>query len=165
MSLPRVLSLSEEELVCAPLPGTEMLRVADEALDKAGQFSRKVSGAHMEIMVRVREHTEPWSGIHLITGKASVELIRIGYDCARHEVVVDCQKAGGLFSSLPLEKPLPGELRLHIFVDGSVLEVFVNDRQAISARFYIQEPQALSAQLQGEAQANLWIIREIRSFP
>jgi beta-fructofuranosidase len=156
MALPRVLELSGDgELVCRPLDTITSLRGKTETLKGEGQAGETVYRSRLEISVRFPDDPPEWSGILLEFGETADEAIRIGYESQAHEVVVDCRKTGGLISRVPL-KPGPDELWLRIFLDGSVLEVFVNDRIPISHRFYAQKPDQLRLRLQGGAQAQVW---------
>jgi beta-fructofuranosidase len=159
ISLPRVLTLDEAlGLVCTPLAGVATLRGKPEILEKAGQVSSHLFGARMEIMARIQPDTDQWSGVQLASSGVADESVLIGWDSLKSEVVVDCRKARSLLTCLPVEQAGTDEVRLHIFVDGSVLEVFVDDRQAVSARFYIHDPRALRVLLLGKAVAEIWPI-------
>ncbi len=157
MSLPRRLWLDKDgSLACIPLAETTRLRQAGQELTTPGQVSSGC-GAQQEILAHLPPGTAPWSGIYLEAG--SDERVRVGFDRQKRQVVVDCRQAGGLLSTLPLEKAVDA-LELHIFVDGSLLEVFVDERQAISARFYVQKPGAMRVQLAGEARASVWNVQK-----
>jgi len=151
MSLPRRLSLDKDGgLACAPLAETARLR-------REGRQPSSRLGAQLEILAQVQPGAAPWSGVYLEAGPG--EAVQIGFDRQQGVVVVDCRPAGGLLSTLPLEKDVE-QLDLHLFVDGSVLEVFVDDRQAISARFYVKQPQALRTQWVGDVRASVWNVQK-----
>jgi beta-fructofuranosidase len=117
MSLPRVLSLRPN--------GALGIQPAAEFAKLRGKASR--TGNSIEIIARL----DPVSGLE-------VSGVRILYDRASQELraaVADRSHAG----HLPLA---PGEpLDLHLFLDGSVLEIFANGRAALTARVYGVRPE------------------------
>jgi beta-fructofuranosidase len=162
MSLPRLLFLSKNgELCSTPMIETESLRDQHEMLLKPNQLSEVVRGASMEIAIRIPPDTEKWSGVHLALpdGQDEVEGILIGYDCINSAVVVDCRHAGGVISAMPIKISGFQDQLLHVFVDGSVIEVFVEDQLPISARFYVSKPQAMRVRLVGDASVELWKLK------
>jgi beta-fructofuranosidase len=62
------------------------------------------------------------------------------YDAVRKELVFDSSRSGSDGRKVVERAPFalkPGEpLKLRVFIDKSVVEVFANDRQAISRRVY-----------------------------
>ena len=115
----------------------------------------------MEIMVRIPPDNERWSGIHLALpgSQDEAEGVLIGYDCINSAVVVDCRHAGGLISAMPIKISGFQDQLLHIFVDGSIIEVYVEDQLPISARFYVSKPQGLRVRLVGDASVELWKLK------
>ncbi|PKN95813.1 MAG: hypothetical protein CVU43_23915, partial [Chloroflexi bacterium HGW-Chloroflexi-5] len=162
MSLPRLLFLSNNgELCSTPMIETQSLRDQHEMLSKPNQLSDVVRGASMEISIRIPPDTEKWSGVHLALsgGQDEAEGFLIGYDCINSAVVVDCRLAGGLISAMPIKISGFQDQLLHVFVDGSVIEVFVEDQLPISARFYVSKPQAMRVRLVGDASVELWKLK------
>ncbi len=157
MSLPRCLSLSKKgELCSTPIEAIQTLRSGHEILTKTYSLSDSVRGSNLEILIRIPPDAEKWSGVHLDCGTGTQSSVLIGVDCANSAVVVDCRHAGGLINLAPVELSGTDELTLHAFVDGSVIEVFVEDKLPLSARFYMEKPQNLRVRLVGEASADLW---------
>ncbi|MRS02234.1 glycoside hydrolase family 32 protein, partial [bacterium] len=159
MSLPRLLFLSKSgELCSTPMVETEALRDQHELLSKPNQLSEAVRGAAMELMIRIPPDTEKWSGVHVAMPGSPDEAdgVLIGYDCINGAVVVDCRHAGGLISAMPIKISGFQDQLLHVFIDGSVIEVYVEDQLPISARFYVSKPQALRVRLVGDASVELW---------
>jgi len=162
MSLPRLLFLSRNgELCSTPTIETQSLRDQHENLSRPNQLSDTVRGASIEIMIRIPPHTEKWSGVHLaLPGSPDeAEGVLIGYDCSNSAVVVDCRHAGGLISAMPIKISGFQDQLLHVFVDGSVIEVYVEDQLPISARFYVSKPQALRVRVVGDASVELWKLK------
>jgi len=92
-------------------------------------------------------------------GKDEAEGILIGYDCINSAVVLDCRHAGGMISAMPIRISGFQDQLLHVFVDGSVVEVFVEDQLPISARFYVSKPQALRVRVVGDAAVDIWKLK------
>jgi hypothetical protein len=126
-------------------------------LSKPNQISEQVRGACLEILIRVPPDIEKWSGVHLMDGMENG--ILIGYDAINGVVVLDCRHAGGLISAIPVDPPGMQDLLLHVFLDGSVIETYIDDRTPISARFYVPKPQTLRVRLVGKAIVDLWEIK------
>ena len=53
---------------------------------------------------------------------------------------------------VPLPGPKGSPLRLHMFLDGSMLEVFANDTTALTARLYQNPAPSLRFTMQGDAE-------------
>lgn len=160
MTLPRYLSLSDKgELCCRPPENVQSLRREHERLTKPNQLSDVVRGASFEMTIKIPPTTEKWSGVNLTGGRDTSENVLIGVDSLNSAVVVDCRHADGVISIVPVELPGVEEINLHVFIDGSVIEVYYEDRLPTSARFYMQKPQALRVRLVGEASAELWKLK------
>ncbi|HSH77862.1 MAG TPA: glycoside hydrolase family 32 protein [Herpetosiphonaceae bacterium] len=149
MSLPRVLSLSASGHVCMqPAPELAALRAEHMRCDSisvpAGEVVElpDVSGDTLELLVDMAPGPDGSCGLIVRRAPDEAEQTRITYDGVQHQLIVDRTR-----SSLDLgvdhnshAAPLtlePGEpLRLHIFLDHSVLEIFANERVSITSRIY-----------------------------
>ena len=61
--------------------------------------------------------------------------------------VNDAQPYNGVYSATLPEKPAAGEkLKLHLFLDGSIADIFVNDRWAFSVRLFPTDAAATEAE-------------------
>jgi beta-fructofuranosidase len=120
LSLPRHLTLDAAgELRIEPAAALQSLRRQPVVLDKSGP----VSGNSLEI----RATFTPGSGPH-----CGVELSDSQRDYPLH-VDLSNGTIEALNESRPLERLRPGEsLTLHIFIDCSVIEIFINGREALS---------------------------------
>ena len=149
MSLPRVLSLGPSGQVCMnPAPELAALRgehTHGEAIDMlAGQQVALpgVGGDTLELLVELAPAREGFCGVLVRCSPDGHEQTRIGYDAARQQLVVERAQASldPTVDRTPHVAPLAlgsGEaLRLRIFLDRSVLEVFANERIAITSRIY-----------------------------
>ncbi|HML48895.1 MAG TPA: GH32 C-terminal domain-containing protein, partial [Clostridia bacterium] len=98
-----------------------------------------------EIQAEVCLQGAAQAGLAFSTADGSEALLY--YDDASGELVFDASKSGGAVRE-PVERApfkLSNEeaLRLTVYVDGCVLEIFANDRQAISRRIYWKDLKSL----------------------
>lgn len=151
-SLPRVWRLLADgaTLGQSPWPGVAQLRIPAQALD--GSVSR-VTGDHIvgdlgrsaEFVAEFGEgiSAAPY-GIILAASPDGAELTRLIYDPARHLLTLDKSKSSlggtdegpmvlsGSYDEAAFGKPTS----FHVFVDHSVVDVFINDAAAFSFRIY-----------------------------
>lgn len=136
MSLPRALSLRKTSagirLVQKPVEQLATLRGA------AIPVAPPISGKTLEIEIEIVPGTEGQAGVRVLMSKD--EATAIGYDALKHELFVDRTHSGNIgfhpaFASVESVKlnPVEGRIKLHLFIDQSIVEVFANDgEQAIS---------------------------------
>lgn len=149
MSLPRVISLGPDGLLrFAPVPELQTLRRQQRHYGNllVSQGSVKdiidVSSTTLEMLVEIEVGES--STIELILGYLSNrgEITRISYSTFTDLLEVDTTQssdnpdARGTLCQAPLVLDEGEVLRLHLFVDRSVLEVFANDRICMSSRMY-----------------------------
>jgi beta-fructofuranosidase len=158
MSLPRVLTVgSDGRLKITVAPIAEKLRQHEQKLQlkpstsgaKDLQSDQTLKGACGEILCRIKPSQEPFTvdlidtTLHTeapkdptVAAAAQVSLLSIRYSHANpKELVVDQQRVPiNLTSGEPLE--------LRFFVDGSVIELFVNNQTTYTKRFYYPGPTA-----------------------
>ncbi|GGG93750.1 glycoside hydrolase family 32 protein [Silvibacterium dinghuense] len=134
MSLPRVLTLREDGgLGMRMAPSVETLRGAKQQL-KAGKGARemlrklagmKLTGCCGEVRCRLRRDAA-WSvSLAMTNGR---DVVTVGFDAANPHVLHVND------ALLPLGTA--GAIELAMYVDGSVVEVLVNDEVAVTIRFY-----------------------------
>jgi beta-fructofuranosidase len=149
MSLPRVLSLGLDGHVCMqPAPELATLRAGHTRsaaiVVPAGQtvVVPEIAGDTMELMIELAVAHDGCCDLVVRRTPDGAEQTRISYDAALGKVIVDRTHSSlDLMTDRNLHvAPLtlgPEEpLRLHIFLDRSVLEVFVNERISITSRIY-----------------------------
>lgn len=140
--LPRVLSLCKGgEAMCqraAPelsaLRG-EHRRVASLALGPETVLPPAFAGDQIEILAEL-EPNGAEVGLEVLRSPDGAERTRLAFDPSRGRFAHDGREV-----DLPLAAGEP--LRLHVFVDHSVMDVFVNERFAYSARVYPSRPDSL----------------------
>jgi beta-fructofuranosidase len=158
MSLPRVLSVgSDGRLKITVAPIAEKLRQHEVKLQlkpsKTGakdlQSDQTLKGACGEILCQVRQGPEPFTldlidnTIHSEAPKdpttataTQVSLLSIRQSHANpKELVVDQQR-------VPINLAGTEPLTLHFYIDGSVIELFVNNQTTYTKRFYYPGPTA-----------------------
>ncbi len=153
MSLPRVLSLnSQNELQTEVTPDVGKLRA-----DQSGNID---AARIKNLAAEIDAHLHP---------KADEFKLRL-YSEAGDFVTISCSHQSGsrelrvntIAAPLPVATGSP--VRLHMFLDGSVLEVFANDTVALTARVYKIPSGPLRLKLEGNvtiASLHAWQIRPI----
>ncbi|HEY1809920.1 MAG TPA: glycoside hydrolase family 32 protein [Acidobacteriaceae bacterium] len=129
MSLPRRLSIANGAVVMAPAPEIASLRTAP----RTGSAVRRLPTAAQEMRLGLQP-AEPRTD-------------------AFEQSFVDNQGAAILLCADPQQSPgtarvgdtqitgiEPGPLDLHIFLDHSVAEIFINQRHAVTCRYYKRDP-------------------------
>jgi beta-fructofuranosidase len=149
MSLPRVLTLADDgTLRMNPPPELEKLRVAPRkhapvAIPDGGDIVlEKIAGNSLELNVELTSKTAQQFGVKVCRSPKGEEETRIYYDVDGRKLKIDTTRSGLGDSPKTVEAaPFPLKenepLSLRIFVDKSVVEVFVNGgRQAAMRRIY-----------------------------
>jgi fructan beta-fructosidase len=144
MSIPRTLAVRKTldgwELLQQPLPEIKTLRrqqlLKHGPADINQSYPLAISSTQCEINLNWQAGNSGQSGIRLASDGG--HYVEIGYDAPRHMIYVDRTKSSDIhfhhaFDSLshsetPLVTPT-GNIKLRIFVDRSMVEVFVNDGQ------------------------------------
>lgn len=99
---------------------------------------------HLAVTLRPEEGEKP--GVYVRAAEDFSEITRIYYDAAAGELVFDATESGSegrrIVERAPFRLAEGEELRLEVFIDRSVVEVYANDRQAICRRVYNANPAA-----------------------
>jgi beta-fructofuranosidase len=145
MSLPRVLTIGPDaRLRIAMAPETEKLRHKEQKLgltpSKSGEKTlvsvQNLKDACGEILCQLKSVSEPFT-LDLLNPKTpETSFLSIRYSHANpKEIVVDQQR-------LPIAFAEGEPLELHFFLDGSVIELFINNQVTHTKRFYYPGPTA-----------------------
>ena len=148
LSLPRVLSLGHEGgLYQSPAPELSFLR----RINLAEQISQ-LRGDCLELMATF-DGVDLSCGLKVRFSPDNSEQTLITYDRVTQILSID-RKNSSLEDAVARDihttpfKLLPGEpLRLHIFLDCSVVEVFANDRVAMATRIYPTRSDSLGVEV------------------
>ena len=164
MTIPRVLTLAtdgkEPVLRMAPVPEIESLRINHRRTGgiELGSDSevaiREIRGDCLEIQLEMTPEGARRFGLAVRASPDGAEQTRIFFDTAAGQVGIDGTRAARVMNGRPQVPFLPagekeiqvqgapfelsaGEpLRLRVFLDRSVIEVFVNGRQSLTQRIY-----------------------------
>jgi fructan beta-fructosidase len=147
MSIPREVGLrrTAEGIRLVQRPAREMESLRDRHFAfKSGDLSeanawlkeRHVQGDQLELMVEFEPRSSGTEGVKVL--KSVKEATVIGVDRQRGQAFVDRTQSGNVtfhqkFSGV-YDAPLPvpdGRVKLHVFVDASSVEVFVNDGERV----------------------------------
>jgi beta-fructofuranosidase len=138
MSLPRVLSLNaKNELQMNVAPAAQRLRSVN-----AGIASNPTPGARRRIFDTLRIHHLAAELNMELTATADPFSIHLNSDDGENFATISCTTKSGSRElrvnsvTAPLSAAPGSSLHLHLFLDGSVLEVFVNRTTALTARIY-----------------------------
>lgn len=125
MSLPRVLTLDKDQrLIQTPAPELKELRdnhinIKEMVLASETKILRRVKGNTLEIICEFEAGNAEAFGLRVCQSKDGKQAINLKYE-------------NGILNIAGTEVPLQidensGVLKLHVFLDKSVLEVFIND--------------------------------------
>ena len=158
-SLPRELSLdANNQLVQKPYSGLTAMRTQTKAEYSGDLLGRQslapVSGRQIEL---VGEFTVGSGEMGFRFLKSGNRQAILSYDGNRGTLTLnltsldrqvnDAQPYNGVYSATLPEKPAAGEkLKLHLFLDGSIADIFVNDRWAFSVRLFPTDAAATEAE-------------------
>ena len=157
MSLPLIVSMSADgELRVAPAAEVATLRgqnwlIREMSLPAHTEHSLDVQGAALEVAVTFETDGAAEYGIAVRCSPDGQEQTRIIVRPAQNELCIEHVGADPALA-LPAEHaPLalaPGQpLQLHLFVDGSVLEIFTENGVAMATRLYPQRSDSLGVTL------------------
>jgi len=149
MSLPAELSLTDDGMLrTRPVAELTSLRAAHHAAtDLSLRPARArvlplVAGTRLEVHAVFVPGAAAEVGLHLFESPDGAERTRIFYDGASRALVIDRERsstdpaAARDVRSVPLRLAPGGALSLRVFLDGSVIEAFVNDELRITSRVY-----------------------------
>ena len=160
LSLPRVLSLGDDGLLRMDVPEEiEALRDGDGV--RIGPFVvpadeevhvEGVTGNSLELLVEMESATASHFGVKVCSSPDGQEETSISYDAREKRLKVDTRRSGPddtpkVVEAAPFELKSGERLKLRVFVDKSVVEVFANRRQAIARRIYPSRPDSIGVSL------------------
>ncbi len=152
LTLPRILSLtSDGQLGMQPAPELEVLRqapyhVPPTSLTDTEQILDGAQGLAMEVRAVLAAVDVAQVGLAVRRSPDGEETTELLFDRARMQVVVDRTRSSKDSTvqrdrrEIPLAVDPHAPLELRVFVDGSVIELFVNGRLAVASRVYPTRP-------------------------
>ena len=159
LSLPRVLSLGDDGQLRMDVPKEiETLRQGafrkeDFALPAGTDvIVDEVGGNSLELAIELAGTDDSAYGVKVCVSPDGQEETSVFYDARERLLKVDTRRSGPHDTPKAVEAgPLdlmPGErLKLRVFVDHSVVEVFANGRQAVARRIYPARPDSVGVRL------------------
>jgi beta-fructofuranosidase len=143
-SLPRELTLGDNgDLVQRPIEELASLRSDHQRIASRtweGRETLGIAGDSLELDLAIRPQGA-MAGLEVLRSPGGEERTVVMYDPARQVLSVDSRRASlddgaqGRLAEAPLALE-DGSLRLRVYVDRSVVEVFANERICITARAY-----------------------------
>jgi beta-fructofuranosidase len=129
MSLPRRLSIANGVLVMEPAPEIASLRTAG----RTGSAVKRLPSAAQEIRLTLEPAGEQRAALEqsFVDNQGAAILLRAGPQQSPGTARVGEKEITGI-DTRPLD--------LHIFLDHSVAEIFINHRHAITQRYYARTP-------------------------
>lgn len=171
-SLPRVWTLVNGKIVQQPHPNVLNLRGTSKNYTNVSfnQNSSNVlngaSGTQYEIVATIDPGTATKVGFSLLSNLSVNEQTLVYYDLSSKSFVVDRSKSSNLtdvpktIQSSNYELPA-GDIRWRIFVDASVIEVFVNEELAFATRSF---PSEGSNQIDLYAQGGTAVAKDLKIY-
>lgn len=150
-SLPRVLDL-------APGGGVAMKPLPELTALRGRRFSvQELRGDSLEILAEFPRGKA--AGLHVRMSPDRREQTTIAFDPAGGALTIDRRHASlnantdRDIRNVPLDLPASEPLRLHVFLDRSLIEIYVNDRVCASTRVYPTRPDAVDVEVIGSPAA------------
>jgi len=160
MSLPRLLWLGDDvTLRMAPAEELRALRFNPRQVESVTVAAnseiplKEITGNSLEIEIEIQPGADAAQfGLKVCRSPGGEEETVVFYDAADAKLKIDTGKSSLGQGPKSIEGgPLalkPGEpLRLNVFVDKSVVEVFANERQAVMRRIYPTRPDSIGVSL------------------
>ena len=179
-SLPRVLTLGRGgKLAFAPAPEVDSLRGRHQQwaqLDIGPDALLPIEcarGDGIEIAAELDLGRAARCGLSVRRSPKAAEETRIIYDSEAEQLIVDCERSskskaaakGTHATAFRLDKREP--LKLRVFLDGTVVEVYANGRACLTSRIYPTQANSVGAALFAERGAaklkrlDVWQMRSI----
>ena len=147
LTLPRILTVDADGmLVTAPAPENNLLRMRtlDVAVGVAGDTT--LNGETIEVLATFRANTAAPVGLTVRANRDGSEATRITWDSRNGVMSVDTRNASiapgtqGALSTLPVLISQGSDVSMRVYLDRSLIEVYLNDRACISERVYPADP-------------------------
>lgn len=145
-SIPRVWELNNGKIEQSPHPALKKLRNSKQIINAVVNENSPLlisQGTHQfEFEVNIDSGESDRYGFIIHKNPDNSEFSKIYYDVATNEIVVDQQNSSikeGIplrirRDTFPLDSGKPENF--HIFIDGSVVEVFINNKEAFTTRIF-----------------------------
>ena len=162
MGLPRVLTLNSDGLIEIDVPD-ELKRLRynevtkpDAVVSAGEQFVLDPSAGNcIELEVEMKSASAMRYGVNVCVSPDGTEKTSIYYDAENSSVAIDTTQSGPVgtpkdVEAGPLELAKGEPVRLRIFLDKSIVELFANSKQAVMRRIYPSQADSLGIELFAE---------------
>lgn len=191
-SIPRVVDVRNGKMVQAPYPGLKTLRKEHFSLDRhilENQIALPDMGHQYELEVLFRPGNATRFGLILYKNPDGSEQTVLYFDRKTGKLVIDKEKTSAAVTAYPaqmMRNVQPGqapriprrideddytvtgdEILLHVFIDGSVLEGFINEEDAFTNRIYPSKKNSTLVEIfsdgtDTEVSADMWRIADAK---
>ena len=146
-SFPRVVWFENNQLHMSPAEELNLLQYNRQVPDISDENKITLNnGEIFRLKAKINIDNQNKSGFSVRVDEEANNHCDIYYDAEKQTLVFDATESGGFGWKIKEEAPLclenKEDLMLDIFVDKSVVEVYANEKQAISRRIYPQNPSA-----------------------
>lgn len=177
-SMPRVWNLKDGKVCQSPHPVMKELRnkhqhFPKQILSESNPLVISKEEHQLEIEATFYPHDSNRFGIVLCKNPDNSEYTQIYYDVANQELVVDqTHSSERKFIPLRVRKDAykldtSKPVKLHLFIDGSVIEGFINEEDAFTTRIFPLKKNSSQVELftdgkHTEVEANVWKLKSSR---
>ncbi|GHV15739.1 hypothetical protein FACS1894179_01010 [Bacteroidia bacterium] len=146
-SIPRVWNFNNGIIEQTPHPSLKQLRgerieVSPKSISEEKPLKLTDNDNQLEVRLIVNPNGSKKFGFYIHKNTDNSEFTKIYYDAVSQEIVVD-QRYSSLKKYVPLnirkgkyKLDLSEPVDFHIFIDGSVIEVFINNKDAFTTRIF-----------------------------
>lgn len=146
-SIPRVWNFNNGIIEQSPHPSLKQLRekqidVFQKSISKKEPLNLTNNDHQIEAKLRVTPNGSKKFGFYIHKNPDNSEFTKVYYDAINQEIVID-QRYSSLKKYIPLnirkgkyKLDLSHPVDFHIFIDGSVVEVFINKKDAFTTRIF-----------------------------
>ena len=138
------------------LRGRKLASFADKSADEANSLLRDAKGDMLEILLELDPETAGQYGIKVRRSPDGEEETLLYFDAVASTLNVDRMKA--TLDPMEISKGIQGgglelkgeSLRLHIYLDRSMIEAYANGLKSLTTRTYPTRPDATGLQIWGD---------------
>lgn len=178
-SIPRVWTLKEDgKIAQSPHPVLKQLRNScklykEKVIGKDNNYKINETGHQLEVNVKFYPGDAKKFGVLLCKNADDSERSYIYFDLSTKELVID-QTQSSLRKSIPLkirkdfyELKAGKPIELHLFIDGSVIEGFINNEDAFTTRIFPLKENSSQIELFSDgtntkAKAEVWRLKDAK---
>lgn len=174
-SIPRVWKFNNGNIEQSPHPALKQLRgkqieISQKSISKEEPLKLTENDNQLEIKLTVNPNGSKRFGFYIHKNPDNSEFTKVYYDAETEEIIID-QRYSSLKKHIPLNIR-KGKYKIdvfksvdfHIFIDGSVVEVFIDNKDAFTTRIFPLLENSSQLEIFTEdaditANANLWYLR------